>query len=99
MCSMAAAMRFCRSSKAPIRSLKISGRDLDFHVHLVQPFFTREHYLVMRQRFFDREDCRFDLRWKDVHAADNDHVVAAVGDAADAAQTSARKGMPRSKAR
>ena len=50
---------------------------LDLHFHLVQALLAREEDLVMRQGAFHLQQRRFNLRRKDVDAANDQHVVAA----------------------
>src|ERR1035441_4712495 len=67
-----------------------------FHLyfHRVQAFVARQQDLIMRHGAFYRQQRAFDLRGEDVHAADDEHVVAAARDAADAAHRApARAGL------
>ena len=72
------------------------GGHFDAHLDLVQVSVPRKHDLVVRQSAFHRQDGRFNLRRKHVHAANDEHVVAAMRDAADAAdRPPARTGLGR----
>ena len=79
----------CRSSSAPILSLKTSGVTSTCTSISSSPLLAREHDLVVRQRALDRQQRGLDLRRKHVHAADDEHVVAAPADAPDAPQRAA----------
>ena len=57
--------------------------DLDFH--LIQALRAGQYNLVMRQRALDLEQRGLHLRWEDIDAANNQHVVAAAADAGNPA--------------
>ena len=61
-------------------------RHLHLHLHLVQPLLAGQDDLVVRQRALHRQQRGLDLRREHVDAADDQHVVAAPADAADAPQ-------------
>ena len=50
--------------------------NIDFDI--VESVVPCQNDLIMRQVLFLVEDCGFDLRRKDIDAADDEHVVAAV---------------------
>src|ERR1035441_8027141 len=70
------------------------GSHFHVHFHGVQAFVARQDDLIMGQRAFHGEQRGFDLRGENVHAADDEHVVAAARDAAHAAHGAPARAGP-----
>ena len=62
------------------------GGDFNLHLELIEALVARKDNLVVGEGAAGAEQCRLDLRGEDVNAADDNHVVAAAGDAMDSAE-------------
>ena len=75
------------------QAIGLAGRDgggeidtqLGDHFELVEVAVARDHQLVLRRQLRHLQNQLFDLGGEDVHAADDQHVVRAARDLADAA--------------
>ena len=89
MPSMEWTSRFCICSRAPTVSLNASAVTSTCTSKRVQILLAVHDDLVMRQRALHFQQRGFDLRGEQVDAADNEHVVAAPANAADAPERAA----------
>src|SRR5262252_10339914 len=71
-------LRACR------RVARRISRALDLDRHGVERPVAREHDLIVRGKARETDQRRLDLRWIDVDAANDEHVVVAAGDPLDA---------------